>query len=100
LDTDDILFERRGAAGLVTLNRPKALNAVTHGMVRALRKQLDAWTNDGAVSRVSAHSPPAATFARFTIRARRDNRSKRWNSSRKNIRSTISSSAIRSLMCR
>ena len=30
----DILFERRGAAGLVTLNRPQALNAVTHGMVR------------------------------------------------------------------
>ena len=27
------LFERRGAAGIVTLNRPKALNAVTHGMV-------------------------------------------------------------------
>ncbi len=48
----DILFERRGAAGLVTLNRPKALNAVTHEMVRALRRQLDAWMDDGAVSRV------------------------------------------------
>jgi enoyl-CoA hydratase len=49
---DDILFERVGAAGLVTLNRPKALNAVTHGMVRALRAQLDLWKDDGAVSRV------------------------------------------------
>ena len=39
----DILFERRGAAGIVTLNRPKALNAVTHDMVRALARQLDAW---------------------------------------------------------
>ncbi len=48
----DILFERRGVAGLVTLNRPKALNAVTHGMVRALRRQLDAWMDDGAVTRV------------------------------------------------
>src|SRR5882724_4960062 len=48
----DILFERRGAAGLVTLNRPKALNAVTHAMVRALSRQLDAWANDGAVTRV------------------------------------------------
>ena len=27
-----ILFEKRGALGLVTLNRPKALNALTHGM--------------------------------------------------------------------
>jgi enoyl-CoA hydratase len=48
----DILFERRGAAGIVTLNRPKALNAVTHDMVRALARQLDAWANDGAVTRV------------------------------------------------
>jgi enoyl-CoA hydratase len=48
----DILFERRGAAGLVTLNRPKALNAVTHAMVRALAGQLEAWAHDGAVTRV------------------------------------------------
>jgi enoyl-CoA hydratase len=50
--TSDILFARRGAAGIVTLNRPAALNAITHGMVRALARQLDAWANDGAVSRV------------------------------------------------
>jgi enoyl-CoA hydratase len=49
---DDILFSRRGAAGIVTLNRPQALNAVTHGMVLALRQQLDAWAHDGAVTRV------------------------------------------------
>jgi enoyl-CoA hydratase len=48
----DILFERRGAAGVVTLNRPKALNAVTYAMVRALRAQLDAWANDPAITRV------------------------------------------------
>jgi len=50
--TDEILFERRGAAGIVTLNRPKALNAVTHAMVLALRAQLDRWADDGAVARV------------------------------------------------
>src|SRR4051812_4201523 len=48
----EILFERRGAAGIVTLNRPKALNAVTHDMVRALARQLEAWANDPAVTRV------------------------------------------------
>src|SRR6185312_10744894 len=48
----DILFERRGAAGLVTLSRPKALNAVTHAMAIALREQLDAWAEDAAVTRV------------------------------------------------
>jgi len=48
----DILFERRGAAGVVTLNRPQALNAVTHEMVLALARQLGAWATDGAVTRV------------------------------------------------
>jgi len=52
LSTDEIVFSRRGAAGLVTLNRPRALNAVTHGMVKALRAQLDAWAADDAVTRV------------------------------------------------
>jgi enoyl-CoA hydratase len=48
----EILFERRGTAGLVTLNRPKALNAVTHNMVRLLGSQLKAWADDQAVTRV------------------------------------------------
>src|SRR6476661_3926827 len=48
----DILFERRGAAGIVRLNRPQALNAVTHEMVRALARQLAAWASDAAVTRV------------------------------------------------
>jgi len=51
-DAADILFEPRGAAGIVTLNRPKALNAVTHAMVLSLRAQLDAWASDPAVTRV------------------------------------------------
>jgi enoyl-CoA hydratase len=48
----DILFERRGAAGLVILNRPQALNAVSHGMVSALAAQLAEWHADAAVTRV------------------------------------------------
>jgi enoyl-CoA hydratase len=48
----EVLFERRGAAGLITLNRPQALNAVTLEMVRALRRQLDAWRDDPAITRV------------------------------------------------
>ncbi len=48
----DILFERRGAAGVVTLNRPDALNAVTHAMVRALAEQLATWDADPAITRV------------------------------------------------
>lgn len=48
----EILFDRRGSAGIVTLNRPKALNALTHDMVRRLAAQLDDWKGDGAVTRV------------------------------------------------
>jgi enoyl-CoA hydratase len=52
MDHTDILFERRGAAGIITLNRPKALNAITHGMVLTLRAQLDRWANDPAIAHV------------------------------------------------
>jgi enoyl-CoA hydratase len=48
----EIICERRGTAGFVVLDRPNALNALTHGMVRALSRALDAWEHDGAVSRV------------------------------------------------
>jgi enoyl-CoA hydratase len=48
----DLLFERRGAAGLVVLNRPHALNAVTAAMVRTLAHKLDEWEADAAVTRI------------------------------------------------
>src|SRR6185436_20515032 len=48
----EILLAKRGAAGLVTLNRPQALNAVTLGMVRALTRQLQEWRDDPAITRV------------------------------------------------
>lgn len=51
-EAPEILFEQRGGAGLVTLNRPGALNALTHTMVRRLHSQLDRWHDDPAVTRV------------------------------------------------
>jgi enoyl-CoA hydratase len=59
----EILFERRGAAGLVTLNRPKALNAVTLGMVRALNEQLTKWAADPAVTRVVVSAAGERAFS-------------------------------------
>jgi enoyl-CoA hydratase len=61
--SDDILFERRGAAGLVTLKRPKALNAVTHAMVVALLAQLRLWANDPAVTRVIVSAADGRAFS-------------------------------------
>jgi len=59
----DILFERRGAAGLVTLNRPQALNAVSLGMVRALTRQLAEWERDPAIARVIVTSNDSRAFS-------------------------------------
>ena len=43
---EEILFAREGALGLVTLNRPKALNALTHEMCLALDAKLKEWETD------------------------------------------------------
>ena len=48
----EIEFEQRGRAGLITLNRPKALNALTHGMAVALHAQLDLWADDQSVDTI------------------------------------------------
>ncbi len=48
----DVLFERRGQLGVITLNRPKAVNALNAGMVEAMLEQLTAWADDDAVATV------------------------------------------------
>ena len=50
--TQEILFERVGAWGVITLNRPKALNALTFGMVKAFRSQMKEWESDTGVRAV------------------------------------------------
>jgi enoyl-CoA hydratase len=49
---EGILFERRGGAGIATLDRPKALNALTLEMIRAFDRQLTVWESDRAVRAV------------------------------------------------
>jgi len=48
-ETDDILLQRRGALGLVTLNRPKALNTLSLAMYRVMDPKLLEWGTDPAV---------------------------------------------------
>ena len=48
-----IRSEKRGCLGLLTLDRPQALNALTHGMIRALAGQLEAWAADDAIAAVA-----------------------------------------------
>ncbi len=49
---EEALVTRRGRAGVVVLNRPEALNALTLVMVRLIAAALDEWESDGAVDRV------------------------------------------------
>ena len=49
----EIIVDQRGNAGLITLNRPKALNALSLGMVRELLATLLAWRDDPAVQLVA-----------------------------------------------
>lgn len=45
----EITCEKVGACGIVTLNRPKALNALTLTMVREMAGALDRWENDPGI---------------------------------------------------
>lgn len=58
----EIICEVRGAAGVVILDRPKALNALSLGMVRELARALDAWENDPQVTRVVVTSTSEKAF--------------------------------------
>ena len=49
---EEIRFEVRGHLGIVILNRPKALNALTHDMCRKLDVKLKTWANDASIHAV------------------------------------------------
>ncbi len=48
----DISIRIQGVAGRITLNRPKALNALTYDMATAIEAAIDAWRDDPAVQLV------------------------------------------------
>ncbi len=48
----EVILERKGEAGVITLNRPKALNALNLPMVREILPRLREWAKDPAITRV------------------------------------------------
>ncbi|MEM6729886.1 MAG: enoyl-CoA hydratase/isomerase family protein, partial [Pseudomonadota bacterium] len=48
--TADLMARVTGRAGHITLNRPKALNALTHQMCLDIETALDAWRDDDAIA--------------------------------------------------
>ncbi len=58
--TEEVLIRRQDAAGIVSLNRPKAIHALTLPMVRAITAALLEWRHDPAVQVVLIdHALPA-----------------------------------------
>ncbi|MFJ8006749.1 enoyl-CoA hydratase/isomerase family protein [Streptomyces fagopyri] len=49
---DSVLLRTEGRAAYLTLNRPRALNALTHAMVRRIDAALTVWEHDPAVETV------------------------------------------------
>ncbi|XP_065416940.1 3-hydroxyisobutyryl-CoA hydrolase, mitochondrial [Chrysemys picta bellii] len=46
----EVLLEKRGCAGVITMNRPKALNALNLSMIRQIYPQLKTWEKDPETS--------------------------------------------------
>src|SRR5882672_3017591 len=62
MDGTDVIFRREGALGHITLNRPMALNALTHGMVAAILAQLKDWARDPLIRAVVIDAVPGRAF--------------------------------------
>ncbi|TGD85564.1 enoyl-CoA hydratase/isomerase family protein [Mycolicibacterium sp. CH28] len=51
-DTDEVLIRIDGGVGFLTLNRPKAINSLTHPMVTVLAETLTRWAGDDRIRAV------------------------------------------------
>lgn len=58
----DILFERRGRCGLVTLNRPRVLNALNYDMIGQMEEHYIDWAGDADVYGVLLAAAPGPAF--------------------------------------
>jgi len=50
--SDEVRFSQRGPLGVITMTRPKALNALTLPMIRLIRPALQAWARDDGIRAV------------------------------------------------
>ena len=52
VETEDLIVTREGGLGVITLNRPKAINALTLEMTRGIAKALDGFEADPSIALV------------------------------------------------
>ncbi len=69
---ENILVETRGNVGLVTLNRPKALNALSAGLIKDLGQALDAFEADAAIGAIVITGSERAFAAGADIKEMKD----------------------------
>ncbi|KTC88532.1 enoyl-CoA hydratase/isomerase family protein [Legionella cincinnatiensis] len=60
--TDEVLFTQEGSLGVITLNRPGALNALTLTMILKMQRQLSLWKEDETVHAVVVRAGPGNAF--------------------------------------
>ena len=69
----DVEFSQNGASGVITLNRPDALNALTLSMVRDMTPLLNDWARDPSIEHVVIEGAGEKSFcAGGDIRALHD----------------------------
>ena len=69
---ENILVETRGAVGLITLNRPEALNALNAALVSELRAALDVFEDDSAIGAIVVTGNEKAFAAGADIKEMKD----------------------------
>lgn len=60
--TADILFSQQRHVGLITLNRPQALNALTLSMIKAMQHQLLQWEKDRTIHAIVIQAEAGKAF--------------------------------------
>lgn len=60
--SDEVLFNQEGSLGVITLNRPKALNALTLNMILNMQRQLSLWKEDESIHAVIVRAAPGNAF--------------------------------------
>ncbi len=68
MDYETVIVERDGAVGIIRLNRPKALNALSRQLVAELNQALDAFEADAAIGAVVVTGSDKAFAAGADIR--------------------------------
>ncbi len=67
----EVIARKTGHIGRITLNRPKALNALTHGMCLSMIEALQAWADDDDVQAIVVDGAGAVPYRHLPLPTKR-----------------------------